>query len=142
MALTSDVAQRYFVCTLNQTSSFTSTVITNSVQFNRSRCRTPNLMSNSQLSICTLWHTNRSQRSGDIRYLFKTNWVHSWHLFSEINDNFCIIIQLTELDVRHFYCSFLIRWRCVWRHIITFTPSRFQEMQYYDLYSYYCQINY
>jgi len=37
-------------------------------------------------------------------YLFTTN---KWLLISKINVNFCIIIQLTELNVQHF-CSFLI----------------------------------
>jgi len=37
---------------------FTSTVISNRVQFNRKRCQTLNLMSDSQLSISTLWQSN------------------------------------------------------------------------------------
>jgi len=52
MKFTSNVAQRYFVGTSNRQVTFTSTVISNSVQFNRKRC-IHNLMSDSQISI--LW---------------------------------------------------------------------------------------
>ena len=33
--------------------------------------------------------------------------AHNWLLFSEINVNFCTILQLTELNVQRFYSSFL-----------------------------------
>jgi len=46
--------------------NFTSTVISNSVQFNWRRCRTPNLMSDNQLSIWTLGQSNQPQWSWDI----------------------------------------------------------------------------
>ena len=55
------------VLQIRQVSFIPSTVISNSVQFNPRRCQTPNLMLYSQLSVCTLWQSNRPQWSWDIR---------------------------------------------------------------------------
>ena len=84
-------------------------------------------------------------------YYFVTKWPTTVVLrynkteHTEINVNLCIITQLTELNVQHFFLLFFLNSFTLslmsHHNVHSVNEARLQEMQYLNLYSYCCLIN-